>query len=302
MSEKQVGSFALLYEMEQRKKKSQGRPAVPESESAPPPDALPTTVEDLPKRPKKSIQSSGKPQGSNSGKPQGLVASHTPGVASHTFPPLSRGLPHNSNLQISGKPHIKPGGKPPRKRDFSKSRRSNEVSITTRIDRDLLNDIRNYCTNHDLTLQEFITLVASHTLNDVANWQATGSNVWLAHDMMILTTHDDIIMRYELYTKQPWTRRDDRIGCRYNDVDIRLIEIALISTIEKKLRGNTAKQPIKSFNYFTGEIDLLIQQQRNRELPSSLDDYHRYVLHTWEKRIKPLRDAKWGIAPETEGE
>ncbi len=116
----------------------------------------------------------------------------------------------------------------------------------------------------------------------------------LTHDdMMIFKTHEDIIMRFELYTNRKWTRRDDREGVRYNDTDIRLIEIAFIATIDKKLLGNTAKQPIKSFNYFTTEIDLLIQQQRDKELPANLDEYHKYVLSTWDKRIRKLRDAKW---------
>ncbi|HNB74250.1 MAG TPA: hypothetical protein PLS70_24240, partial [Acidobacteriota bacterium] len=64
-------------------------------------------------------------------------------------------------------------------------------------------------------------------------------------------------------------------------------------TVDKKLLGNTAKQPIKSFNYFTTEIDLLIQQQKDNELPANLDEYHKYVLSTWEKRIRKRRDSKW---------
>ncbi|HNG96567.1 MAG TPA: hypothetical protein PLB32_27435, partial [Acidobacteriota bacterium] len=90
------------------------------------------------------------------------------------------------------------------------------------------------------------------------------------------------------------TRRDDRDGLRYNAVDSKLVDIAIISTVEKKLRGNTSKQPVKSFNYFTQEIDLLLEQQRCGELPAALDEYHKYVLSTWEKRIRKVRDEKWG--------
>lgn len=158
--------------------------------------------------------------------------------------------------------------------------------------------IKELCLRYGIDKTEFFNSVVNYALSlpEIELTTLLGVNVVnkLTHDdMMIFKTHEDIIMRFELYTNRKWTRRDDREGVRYNDTDIRLIEIAFIATIDKKLLGNTARQPIKSFNYFTTEIDILIQQQKDKELPANLDDYHKYVLSTWEKRIRKLRDSKW---------
>ncbi|MBX7224138.1 MAG: hypothetical protein K1Y36_29765 [Blastocatellia bacterium] len=173
--------------------------------------------------------------------------------------------------------------------------------ITIRLNQQLINKINDFCYHNNIEKQFFFETVASYTVENVASQPATLLTRTVASqpahdDMMIFSTHDDIIMRYQTYTNRAWTRRDDREGKRFNQVDIRLIEIAIISTIEKKLRGNTAKQPIKSFNYFTQEIELLLEQQRNGDLPAALNEYHKYVISTWNKRIKPLRDNKWGIS------
>lgn len=169
----------------------------------------------------------------------------------------------------------------------SKKDRHLKSQLNVRLDANLLMEIRVYCVQAGIEAQEFISLAASHYLQ-------THVASKLAHDdMMIYKTHDDIIMAYERLSIQKWTRRDDREGQKYNGTDIRLIEMALILTIERKLRGNTSKQPIKSFSYFTQEIDLILEQKRTGELPSAIDEYYRYVMSSWEKRIRPLRDEKW---------
>ncbi len=178
---------------------------------------------------------------------------------------------------------------------------SQKEQFNIRLSKDKVKKIEELRVKLRLSKQAFWDLVATRIIELSSKDVATFGLVFeglvatnVAHDdMMIFKTHDDIIMRFETYTNQKWTRRDDRDGRRYNEVDIRLIDIAFISTIEKKLRGATAKQPIKSFNYFTEEIDLLVEQHLNRELPNNLDEYHKYVLTTWEKRIKSLRDTKW---------
>lgn len=183
--------------------------------------------------------------------------------------------------------------------DYEKSYRARDLSRhTLRLPTAYSKQVKDFCYKHNLEFQEFYTRLTEYFFSlpniETSKILNLTLDVQTSHDdMMIFKTHEDIIMRFELYTNRKWTRRDDREGVRYNDTDIRLIEIAFIATIDKKLLGNTAKQPIKSFNYFTTEIDLLIQQQRDKELPANLDEYHKYVLSTWEKRIRKLRDAKW---------
>ena len=173
-----------------------------------------------------------------------------------------------------------------------------KAKVTIRLGPSMVQEIKVLCARANIDIQEFYEQAASRHLEYLlAQGYGQPPASKLAHDdMMIFKTHEDIIMRYQTYTLQKWASRDDRDGQRYNEVDLRLLDIALISTIEKKLRGNTAKQPVKSFNYFTQEIDLLLEQQRCGELPAALDEYHKYVLSTWEKRIRKIRDEKWGKA------
>jgi hypothetical protein len=227
-----------------------------------------------------------------------MLAINSTSMASMLAISETYGLPSSERQRNEEKPEVKIHGKPQNQPKIGKYRRPNEVAYTSRMDADLMRKIKSFCAEYDVTLQEFWTGLASHHLENMASLlailriQPVAS--MLAHDdMMILKTCDDIIMRYQSMTGQKWTRRDDREGASYNDADIRLIEIAFITTIERKLRGNTAKQPIKSFSYFKTEIDLLIAQKKNGELPEDLSQYHKYVLSVWEKRIKPLRDQKW---------
>ncbi|MBX7224238.1 MAG: hypothetical protein K1Y36_30265 [Blastocatellia bacterium] len=46
--------------------------------------------------------------------------------------------------------------------------------------------------------------------------------------------------------------------------------------------------------YFTKELEALFQDQKQGTLPGGLDDYHQFMVSTWEKRIPQLRDEKWG--------
>ncbi|MBX7219972.1 MAG: hypothetical protein K1Y36_08495 [Blastocatellia bacterium] len=223
------------------------------------------------------------------------VATSSPVVATNVATPQSGGY----------KQHSTGGYKQPRSKDRHKYEGKEQFNI--RLDSAKSQKIKELCITLHMTQQEFWDVVATHIIELAATNVATLGQTFkglvatnVAHDdMMIFNTHDDIIMRYQRYAGQAWTRRDDREGVKYNGTDLRIIEIAFISTIEKKLRGNTAKQPIRSFNYFTQEIDLLLEQQQNKELPATLDEYHKYVVATWEKRIKPMRDAKWGKNPET---
>jgi hypothetical protein len=177
-------------------------------------------------------------------------------------------------------------------------RRRNLVKTTIRFEAELAKKISLFCAEHGIDRQEFHAELAVWFFNPLTAKKDEIFERILAvkpshDDMMIFNTHDDIIMRYREMTGREWTPRDDRAGRRYNEVDRRLIEIAFVTTLERKLRGNTAKQPVKSFLYFTTEIDILIQQQNAGELPAALDEYHRYVLSVWENRIRPLRDEKW---------
>jgi hypothetical protein len=185
------------------------------------------------------------------------------------------------------------------------------VTVATRYKTEQINKIRELCKTLNIEQQQFFQDVASYALQLPMNALLAALNLKSLDDMASHTadhelldldltlvgddnfTEDDIIIMCRSMLGKSWTRRDDRVGRRYNDVDRRLLQIAFVTTIERKLRGNTARQPIKSFSYFTTEIELLLAQKAAGELPAALDEYHRYVMAAWDKRVKPLRDEKW---------
>jgi hypothetical protein len=218
------------------------------------------------------------------------VATHLPTGSTQMATHLPTKSKHRVATSLKPHSHLRTEGK----------RRSNERQISVRLDIDLLNKINGFCLEYGITAKEFWETLATHAVepgNPVATHAFKENLKWVAGDDHddIHSCDDNIIMRYQELTGQTWTRRDDREGRRYNGTDPRIIDIAFVMTIERKLRGNTSKEAIKSFAYFKPEIEILLQQKRNGELPATLDEYHRYVMNVWEKRIKPLRDQKWGM-------
>lgn len=220
---------------------------------------------------------------------------HTPSTGCYTVQDAATHVAGGSTLTAT---HVAGGStqsytdlEPPATRGFNQQTARSKVQMNVRISAEIARQVKSFCALRNIELHEFWEQAATRELN-----QTPATRV--AHDdMMIFTTHEDIIMRYQEYTGQKWNRRDDREGQKYNQTDIKLLDIAMIQTIEKKLRGNTSKQPIKSFLYFVQELNLLIEQKRSGEIPTTLDEYHKYVLSCWEKRIRPLRDEKWQPKP-----
>lgn len=175
-------------------------------------------------------------------------------------------------------------------------RRSEEVRFELWIDRDLMQKIKGFCQTHGLSVKEYFVNLSTKHLEPLS---VQRSNLCTDHDdNMIL--HDDKlssvhahISAFERLTGRKATPKDNRIALKYVQVDPKLIEIAMVLCIERKLRGNTSKDPIKSFSYFEQEIIILQEQTQAGTLPANLDEYYKYVVSTWDKRIKQQRDEKW---------
>ncbi|MBX7223044.1 MAG: hypothetical protein K1Y36_24070 [Blastocatellia bacterium] len=181
----------------------------------------------------------------------------------------------------------------------------NLVTVAIRFDAELNKKINNFCRTHNIEKQQFFREVASYTLdlpNDQLATVFRESEFQLARadKMIIYKTHDDIIYRYREFTGRSWTAKDDRLGMRYNKVNPLLLDIAFVLTIERKLRGNTAREPIRSFNYFTTEIEVLLAQEKAKELPGGLPEYHRFVMNTWHQRIKKEAVEKWKLGEKSD--
>jgi hypothetical protein len=73
--------------------------------------------------------------------------------------------------------------------------------------------------------------------------------------MIIYKTKVAIINLYLKYNPQNrWKPADDYEGQRYNDKDIRLVEVGIIQT-----QFNARFKKINSFKYYTTEIDLALE-------------------------------------------
>jgi hypothetical protein len=173
--------------------------------------------------------------------------------------------------------------------------KAEKVKVTVRMHKDNVLKFKDLCYRLNIDLQEFLEAAAVRELNRrTAEGLEQPSYGSTAHDdMMMFKTEEDIIMAYESMTGNKWNRSDDRMGRTFNTVDPRLIDIAIATCIDRKLHGNTARKPIKSFAYFTGEIQELLQQEKEKALPTNLPDYHRYVMNKWRTKVLPLRNEKW---------
>lgn len=163
-----------------------------------------------------------------------------------------------------------------------------KVQMNCRVNAEIAKRVKIFCAEHNLELHEFWEQAATRMFEPPATRET-------AHDDHDDTCFDDnaCARAYRKFTGNPWKPKDARDARPFQNTDPRLIEIAMVLTIERKLRGNTSKIPVKSFNYFVDEIALLEEQKRLKTLPAAIDDYHKYVLDTWERRIRKVRDEKW---------
>lgn len=175
-------------------------------------------------------------------------------------------------------------------------RRDGRMALTVRYAPGIYKDIKDFCTENNVNVQDFCEAAASCYLNllasqknqkpasqndqVLASWQAKKLANWQAHDdLMISTTHDDIIMLYKKFTKRKWTASDDRAARKFNDTDRRLIEIGMIQTII-----NARGKKINSFAYFIPEIQVLI------DLHASNQQLDVYLLARRDRLNKWLRE------------
>ncbi len=213
---------------------------------------------------------------------------------------MSRNLDTGLNPLDTG---LKPVSKPtshPVSRHKVKLRNPNEGQVAFWINKDLLKQIEHLCLEMSISKKEFFERVSRHAVENmssplVQSFQDLVSRNLDHDDMMRWKTCEDVIMAFQNFSGQKWSYRDDKHGHRYNDADIRVVEIAIVRCIERKLNGNTGDRPVKSFAYFTEEIDFTLQEVRAGTFPAPVDAYHKYALEVWGKRILPLRQKKWGI-------
>jgi hypothetical protein len=137
--------------------------------------------------------------------------------------------------------------------------RSDKVPFNNRLSEATINRIKHFCVDYNLEQQEFAELAAIHFMDAVASQQPEKPDSQIAPDdrelMIMYKTSPTIINLYLQYNPENrWKSADDYEGVRYNDKDIRLIEVGIIQT-----QFNARFKKVNSFKYYTTEIDIALE-------------------------------------------
>jgi hypothetical protein len=169
---------------------------------------------------------------------------------------------------------------------YEKQRATDRLSL--RPDVEILRKIKVYCAENNFTLTEFF---------EIAGMQLIGLDAQRQKDLGVLTPLDDrrrdylyktkpsIINLFREYNKifnaqTDWKPKDDAVGVKYNDIDLRVIEIGIIQTQSNILEGESETKP-ERFKYYTREIDKFNSQGYSEQLLDA-------ILTTNRKRWKEI--------------
>jgi hypothetical protein len=227
-------------------------------------------------------------------------AHHAPEVDAHTVP-AETPTPESADAQpqsVDAKtPTLVPvvdaqpptrhtSGRPIKKRvDAHKGdrHRGNKARQHFRIRPDLDEQFRLFRAKHRLELQEFYELAGAHFIECVDAKKEIGVDAVASLDdrdtMILFKTQPSIINLYLQYNPENrWKPADDAEGKRYNDSDIRLLEIGIIQT-----QFNARFKKIHSFKYYVTEIDIALETPLTEETITIMLKNHR---RRWEEATK----------------
>ncbi len=137
--------------------------------------------------------------------------------------------------------------------------RSDKVPFNNRLSEATVNRIKHFCVDHNLEQQEFAELAAIHFMDAVGSHRTAKPDSKIALDdremMIMYKTSPLIINLYLQYNPENrWKPADDYEGVKYNDKDIRLIEVGIIQT-----QFNARFKKVNSFKYYATEIDIALE-------------------------------------------
>jgi hypothetical protein len=158
--------------------------------------------------------------------------------------------------------------------------RGDKVPFNNRLSIETLNRIKHFCVDHGLEQQEFTELAAIHFMDAVDSQKVMAVDSMLALDdrglMILFKTQLTIINLYLQYNPENrWKPADDYEGQRYNDKDIRLVEVGIIQT-----QFNARFKKINSFKYYTTEIDIALEAPLTDEV---IDIMLKQARRRWEQ-------------------
>ncbi len=133
--------------------------------------------------------------------------------------------------------------------------RGNRVGLFVRIDPVIEQRIKLFCVERRIDKQDFIERAAIHFIESVDIHKEGDVDILISHDdrrkMIVWKTRPPIINLYMGYLPDNrWKARDDREAERFNDADIRHVELGILHALLR-----TEQRKIHSFKYFVDEIE-----------------------------------------------
>ncbi len=137
------------------------------------------------------------------------------------------------------------------------------ASLFIRADSELVNEIKHFNIERKFDMKEFFELSARSFLDSFGNPNDTdlASNIALEdrRKMMLYKTIPSIINLFREYQKifnpkSDWKPKDDSVGVKYNETDLRIIELGIIQTQANILENDSDTKP-ERFKYYSREID-----------------------------------------------
>jgi hypothetical protein len=146
---------------------------------------------------------------------------------------------------------------------YEQQRSTDRLSL--RPDVEILSKIRVYCAENNFTLTEFFEIAGLQLIDlDVQKQKFLDAKTPLDDRRlkMFYKTDNRIINLFREYNKifnaqTDWKPKDDAVGVKYNDIDLRVIEIGIIQTQSNIIEGESETKP-ERFKYYTREIDKFI--------------------------------------------
>jgi hypothetical protein len=176
--------------------------------------------------------------------------------------------------------------------------------LSLRPNAETLHKFKVFCTEKKLTLTEFF---------EIAGQKLIDLDAQIPESLGVLTPYDDrrldilyktdarIINLFLEYNKifnekTDWKPKDDAVGVKYNDVDLRMIEIGIIQTQANILEGESGTR-VERFKYYTREIDKFTALGYSEQMLDAVLEIHRkrwkeitgreIDLSFWKAKTKP---------------
>jgi hypothetical protein len=179
------------------------------------------------------------------------------------------------------------------------------VRVNLHIDREIDKKVRQYClvdSQPKVDLKDFYERAALMLLEHLDTQKEKGLGAEAPLDdrrlKMLYKTNPTIINLYLSYNsayneivsknspgkwKAKWTSKDDEFGRKFNETDIRIIELGILQTqVNKGLEPNGSK--IQTFKYYVDEIEKVKTAGISNEMLDTILQYHRQIWKNLAKR------------------